>query len=104
MDRPRRLQAARSFIRGFGGKRIVVGYARWFGVDRICAITELQMLGVAVPPREAQVAHEMVRTAQQRRKTRSARTEETDSNSFFEFEEDSLSEVDLVERLRGDHD
>lgn len=104
MTRPQRLQAARLFIRGFGGKRIVVGYARWFGVDRICAITELQMLGVAVPTREVEIAHDMVRTAQQRRITHLATTETTFVDSFFEFDDDGVPEADLVESLQGEDD
>jgi len=32
----------------YGGKHIVRGYARWYGVDRLCAIAELRMLGVTV--------------------------------------------------------
>lgn len=104
MDRAQRQKAAKQFIRGFGGKRIVVGYSRWFGVDRICAVTELQMLGIAVPAREVQIAQEMVQTAQQRRRSRITRTEETVPESFFEFDDDCPSEADHVEWLPGDHD
>lgn len=50
MRRATRLMAAVKWRAGYGGKHIVRGYARWFGVDLICAITELRMLGVAVDP------------------------------------------------------
>jgi hypothetical protein len=33
---------------GYGGNDIVRGYASWFGIDLLCAITELRMLGVDV--------------------------------------------------------
>lgn len=56
MRRPARLTAAVTWRAGYGGKNLVRGYARWFGVDLICAITELRMLGVAVDPEyEAQL-------------------------------------------------
>ena len=56
MRRPARLMAAVAWRSGYGGKNLVRGYARWFGVDLICAITELRMLGVAVDPEyEAQL-------------------------------------------------
>ena len=42
--------AAVSFLRGFTGKNVVRGYARWFGVDLGCALVELQMLGVPLDP------------------------------------------------------
>ncbi|MEO8702757.1 MAG: hypothetical protein ABI867_22120 [Kofleriaceae bacterium] len=48
MRRPARLQAAVKWRSGYGGKNIVRGYARWFGVDLVCAIVELRMLGVAI--------------------------------------------------------
>lgn len=48
MRRPARLQTAVKWRTGYGGKNIVRGYARWFGVDLVCAIVELRMLGVAV--------------------------------------------------------
>ena len=48
MRRPVRLQAAVKWRSGYGGKNIVRGYARWFGVDLICALTELRMLGVTI--------------------------------------------------------
>ena len=48
--------AAPTWLPTYGGKNIVRGYARWYAVDRICAIIELRMLGVAVPAEyEAQV-------------------------------------------------
>lgn len=56
MRRPARLMAAVKWRAGYGGKNIVRGYARWFGVDLICAIIELRMLGVTVDPEyEAQL-------------------------------------------------
>ncbi len=48
MQRPARLQAAAAWRAGYDGKNIVRGYARWFGVDLLCAIIELRLLGVAV--------------------------------------------------------
>jgi hypothetical protein len=48
MRRPARLMAAVKWRAGYGGKNIVRGYARWFGVDLVCAITELRMLDAVV--------------------------------------------------------
>ena len=42
--REQRLQAARPWLAKYEGKHIVKGYRKHFGVDIICAITELQML------------------------------------------------------------
>jgi hypothetical protein len=71
--------AAVKWRSGYGGKNIVRGYARWFGVDPICAITELRMLGVAVDPDyEAQLRQTIAARAGWRAKTtrREGRREE----------------------------
>ncbi len=50
MSRPARLQAARHWLVSFGGKNVTRGYARWFGVDLVAAVKELQLLGVELDP------------------------------------------------------
>lgn len=71
MRRQARLMAAVKWRSGYGGKNIVRGYARWFGVDLICAITELRMLGVAVDPEhEAQLRQTIAARATWRAKRR----------------------------------
>jgi hypothetical protein len=50
MDRESRLQSSRAWICQHNGKNIVRGYSKWFGVDRLCAITELQILGIKIDP------------------------------------------------------
>jgi hypothetical protein len=47
--RPARLKSARNWIKEYNGKNIVKGYARWFGVDLMCAIRELKIMGVIIP-------------------------------------------------------
>jgi hypothetical protein len=42
-----RLSLAKKWIMEYPGKNIVKGYARWFGVDWLCALAELKLAGVA---------------------------------------------------------
>lgn len=44
MNREGRLRIAGEWIRAYSGKSIVKGYARWFGVDWLCALDELKLL------------------------------------------------------------
>lgn len=44
-NRNARLQNAKKWAEQYDGKNIAKGYSNWFGVDLICAITELEMLG-----------------------------------------------------------
>jgi hypothetical protein len=46
MSQQARLQSARHWLGQFEGKSVVRGYARWFAVDLMCAVKELEMLGV----------------------------------------------------------
>ncbi len=50
MKREGRLQSAKStdWIAKYSGKNIVRGYSKCFGVDLLCAIKELRLLGVKV--------------------------------------------------------
>ena len=48
MNRRARLASARHGLPAFGGQNVVRGYARWFGVDHLCAVKELGMLGVTL--------------------------------------------------------
>jgi hypothetical protein len=46
MDRRSRLQSATEWVKKYEGKNIIASYSKWFGVDKICAMTELEMLGL----------------------------------------------------------
>jgi hypothetical protein len=43
-----RLEFAKEWITKYEGQNLVSGYAKWFGVDKICAIKELKALGVLI--------------------------------------------------------
>jgi hypothetical protein len=74
MQRPARLQAAVKWRSGYGGKDLVRGYARWFGVDLLCAIVELRMLGVAVDAaREHELRRAIAARAEGRARWRAAK-------------------------------
>ena len=50
MTRQNRFQHVRdtNWLKRYRGKNIVKGYCKWFGVDQICAVTELRMLGTKI--------------------------------------------------------
>ena len=50
LTRQGRLQAAKTWLRSYPGKNIALGYRKHFGVDPLCAIRELRLLGVAIDP------------------------------------------------------
>lgn len=71
MNRERRLQAAKRWLQDYDGKNIVRSYRKHFGVDWICALVELKMLGIEVDPdyesRLKQTVENKIRSNRQRR-------------------------------------
>ncbi len=49
LARKGRLDSAKDWITKYDGRNLISGYAKWFGVDKICAINELKTLGVIIP-------------------------------------------------------
>ena len=50
LTRQGRLQAAKTWLRSYPRKNIARGYRKHFGVDYLCAIRELRLLGFAIDP------------------------------------------------------
>lgn len=74
MNRKGRLDAAKDWLLKYNGKKIISGYAKWFGVDKICAITELKTLGVIIPESmENQIVESHKRKAEQRKAAKAAK-------------------------------
>ena len=68
MNRAGRLQSAKKWLESFEGKNIVRGYAKWFGVELLCAAEELQLLEVEV---DAAYLERLRVTVQNRRRKKS---------------------------------
>ena len=63
-----RLASAKDWITKYNGQNLISGYAKWFGVDKICAINELKTLGVVIPEKlENQIVESLKRKVEQRK-------------------------------------
>jgi hypothetical protein len=93
MSRNGRIQSAQTWIRQYPGKNIVKGYAKHFGVSKLCAALELRMVGIAVDEStftQLRAAEQAIAIQRQlARQTRQAR-EEKDEEVWEEFEETPL--------------
>ena len=68
LTKKRRLDSAKYWIIKYDGKNLISGYAKWFGVDKICAINELKTLGVIIPENlENQIVESLKRRIEQRK-------------------------------------
>jgi hypothetical protein len=73
MRRLARLDSARQWLPSYSGKNIVRGYRKRYGVDWLCAVRELRLLGVEIDPQHGAQLEVMVEQRwlqQQRRKQR----------------------------------
>ena len=91
MRRQARLATAPRWLASYGGKHVVQGYARWYGVDLLCAITELRLLRVAVSQEyESQIRRTLERRAATRRLRRNAtETTAADTVDLLELADDA---------------
>jgi len=81
-----RLQSAESWIKNYTGKSIISGYAKWFGVNKICAIKELKTLGVVIPEN---IENQIVASLKAEYEKRQKQKIENENESKFQLESDS---------------
>ena len=94
MKREARLQSAKHWIKKYEGKNIVRGYAKWYGVDLLCAIIELRMHGVHVDEKyEANVRRSIETKAEQRKKKRLERLarKEAEFNDLYQDSDETFA-------------
>jgi hypothetical protein len=91
MDRKSRLQSAVGWIKKYEGKNMIASYAKWYGVDRICAMTELELLGLTFSDkRKAQMKkaeenrkHQKNLLKEKRKQKNNSDEEDFESNEMF---------------------
>ena len=86
MKREARLQSAKQWIPQYEGKSIVRGYAKHFGVDFLCAIAELETLGVKLDPN---YVAQLKCTVENRRLEKQRRKKEKQEEQLQTIDEDS---------------
>ncbi|RKQ35607.1 hypothetical protein [Oceanobacillus halophilus] len=90
LKRNGRLQAAVHWIPKYEGKNLVKGYSKHFGVNKLCAVKELEMLGYSIKEsykKELRDAEQQKQIqAEKRKKSKQQNTEwDLDSDETFAF-------------------
>lgn len=96
MKRPARLQSAVSWLKQYGGKNVLRGYCKNYGVDWRCAAIELKQLGIHLDPdyvKQREAAE--VQLAISRKQRREAQRGEEPSDRWYDY--DSPLEAYLAE-------
>ena len=88
LNRKYRLQAARTWLPAYRGKNVVRGYRKHFGVDLLCAIRELQLMGIKIEQSyieavKATIAENQKRKAEKREKQLQSGIEFSDERFAF---------------------
>lgn len=86
LKKDRRLQSAESWINDYKGKSIISGYAKWFGVDKVCAIRELKTLGVVIPE---SIENQIIASLKTKQEQKLKQKQEDEKLSTFLVESDS---------------
>ncbi len=92
MSRQSRLDSARHWLAKYEGKNVLRGYRKHYGVDLLCAVKELQILGVKLDPvyvnrlkSEDLLRHEQRQAAKERKKRELPGEIYKDSDATFAF-------------------
>lgn len=72
LSRAARLKLAKRWLARYGGRNVIRRYKKWFGVNDVCAVLELRMLGADIPDTRL----EQARRDEQARATHRARQKE----------------------------
>jgi len=85
-----RLIVAADWIKTYNGKNLIKGYSKYFGVDKLCAIKELEILGVVISEeRKKQIIEANKRIIEERKKRKEGKekadTDFADSDDEFSF-------------------
>ena len=99
LKRPSRLQAARFWIPKYNGQNLVKGYSKHFGVDKLCAVKELTLLGYKINDEYVKQLkcslENQIRMNQKRKELRKENSNITtyeDYSDMFWYFEESLAE------------
>ncbi|EKQ54563.1 MULTISPECIES: hypothetical protein [unclassified Clostridium] len=95
LKRSSRLEAARCWISKYDGQNLVKGYSKHFGVDKLCAVKELNFLGYKIKDEYVKQLErsfeEQVRINQNRKELRKKNSNITSyenyEDMFWDFEE-----------------
>ena len=93
MPREGRLRSGKAtdWVAKYEGKSIVRGYRKWFGVDSLCAIIELRLLGVHISEGYEEQVQKSIEGSAQRRKRRKIEREEAKCREMYTDSDDTFS-------------
>lgn len=87
LHRDKRLKSAAEWVKTYSGKRIVQGYAKRYGVDKLCAVKELRLIGIEISEEYENQLRQSIEVLKRQRQLRKDKKEQ-ELNSISEFNSD----------------
>ena len=86
-NRYKRLVSAKKWIKNYSGSNIVKGYSKKYGVDKLCAVKELRLIGIKISD---EYEMQLKQSLEAVRKSRQLRKEEKENelNSIADWNSD----------------
>lgn len=85
LNKAERLARAKEWFNSYTGKNLVKGYAKWLGVNWLCALHELKLAGISFSEEYEQ---RIARAYQHRMENKSLRKQRLLLNEFPQYESD----------------
>jgi hypothetical protein len=82
-----RLKLAKDWVKLYPGKNIVKGYAKNFGVDKLCAIKELRLSGIEISEEYENQIRQSIEEIKRQKKLRKEKGEQ-ELKSLTDFDSD----------------
>lgn len=83
LSRKDRLNSGKKWLETYSGKHIVNSYSKWFGVDKLCAIKELRMLGIEITEEyEEQIKKSIEDLTKERKRRKEEKENQIDSEPW----------------------
>ncbi len=87
LHRNKRLKSAVEWVKTYSGKRIVQGYAKRYGVDKLCAVKELRLIGIEISEEYENQLKQSIEVLKRQRQLRKDKKEQ-ELNPISEFDSD----------------
>ena len=87
LHRDKRLKSAVEWVKAYSGKRIVQGYAKQYGVDKLCAVMELRLIGIEISEEYENQLRKSIDLLKRQRQLRKD-TKEQELNLLSKFDND----------------
>jgi hypothetical protein len=94
MNRSQRLQSAKRWLQTFEGRNVVRAYRRRYGIDWLCAVKELRVLGATVDPtyiqKLEQTVESEIKANRKRKPEKLRRTEEAERTGKYRYSDENF--------------